>query len=396
MKKTLLTALLALTLTATAHAQSAATTATAVVTVPGAQPMAMPLNVYLLPYGTIKISEGNYFISNYEGTGISVYLQSPTPLRIATLEEMVRYQAEWARLTSTTASAPMPVVSTPKATAAVTAPTAQPVAAVAPAAAQSLSMLTMPSGQPLSAASVTQPAAPMSMMAPLAATPMTMPTAQTTMPVQSTQPIQTAQPVQQQVAWTQPAPMVAAPASVPQTAMAPTWPQTQAAPAVNTMAFPQAAQAFAAPQAFPTAQTGMMPAVAATMAPTPIPTAQLQSAAPTNTYSPATTLVPNYLRLSFRGRGTTLTYSIGNNSSEATVRLDPQSVRIYQDGQIVPANLSVRDSTGDTTSGALSPRAMLVGTVSVVTRSTSPITLMWQATDAQGRTYPISYAWLPQ
>ena len=392
MKKTLLTALLALTLTATAtaHAQSAATTATAVVTVPGSQPMAMPLNVYLLPYGTIKISEGNYFISNYEGTGISVYLQSPTPLRIATLEEMVRYQAEWARLTSTTASAPTPV-STPKVAAAVTAPTAQPVAAVAPAAAQSLPMLTMPSGQPLTATSVTQSAAPLSTAAPVAApAPMTMPVAQTTMPVQSAQPVQTAQPVQQQVAWTQPAPMAAAPTSVPQTAPAPTWPQTQAAPAVNTLAFPQAAQAF------PNAQTGMMPAVTATMAPTPIPTVQAQSTTPTNTYSPATTLVPNYLRLSFRGRGNTLTYSIGNNSSDATVRLDPQSVRIYQDGQIVPANLSVRDSTGDTTSGSLSPRAMLVGTVNVVTRSTSPITLMWQATDAQGRTYPISYAWLPQ
>lgn len=393
MKKTLLTALLALALSAAAHAQSA-TTATAVVTAPGAQPMAMPLNIYVLPYGTIKITEGSYYIANYEGTGISIYIQSPTPLRIATLEEMVRYQAEWARLT-TTASAPTPV-STPKA-AAVTAPTAQPVAAVAPAAAQSLPMLTMPSGQPLTAATVTQSATPMSTMAAgTAPASMTMPVAQTTMPVQS------AQPVQQQMAWTQPAPMAAAPTSAPQTTPAPTWTQVQAAPAVNTMAFPQAAQAFptaqtyAAPQASPNAQTGMMPAVAATMAPTPIPAPQAPSATAVNTYSPATTLVPNYLRLSFRGRGNTLTYSIGNNSSDATVRLDPQSVRIYQDGQIVPANLSVRDSTGDTTSGALSPRAMLVGTVNVVTRSTSPITLMWQATDAQGRTYPISYAWLPQ
>ena len=73
-------------------------------TAPGAQPMVMPLNVQLLPYGTVTIANGTYFVPNYEGTGISIYIQSPQPIRVATLEETVRYQAEWMRITQAISS----------------------------------------------------------------------------------------------------------------------------------------------------------------------------------------------------------------------------------------------------------------------------------------------------
>ncbi|ULH18090.1 hypothetical protein MF271_24350 (plasmid) [Deinococcus sp. KNUC1210] len=101
------------TLTPLAQATTQVQSVSAIVTAPGAQPMVMPLNVYTLPYGTVTIAEGVYFIPNYENTGISIYIQSPKALHVATLEEMVRYQAEWQRLTQAVTQAPAPAPSAP-------------------------------------------------------------------------------------------------------------------------------------------------------------------------------------------------------------------------------------------------------------------------------------------
>ena len=126
---------------------------------------------------------------------------------------------------------------------------------------------------------------------------------------------------------------------------------------------------------------------------TPVPSGapQVQQAQ----YTPTTTLVPEYLRLNFRGRGTNVTYSLSNISSSQAMQIDPASLRAYQNGQPVEAQLAQRDSSGGT-NGVLMPRAMLVGTISVLTRSTAPITITWQAKDTQGRVYPIAYAWMPE
>lgn len=112
-------------------------------------------------------------------------------------------------------------------------------------------------------------------------------------------------------------------------------------------------------------------------------------------YTPTTTLVPEYLRVNFRGRGTNVTYSLSNTSSSQAMQIDPASLRAYQNGQPVEAQLAQRDSSGGT-NGVLMPRAMLVGTISVLTRSAAPITITWQAKDTQGRVYPIAYAWMPE
>lgn len=317
-----------------------ATTTNAVVTVPGSQPMVMPLNIYTLPYGTVTIASGVYFIPNYENTGISIYIQSPAPLKIATLEEMVRYQAEWAQLTQQVTQTPAP-------------PAQQAVAASTPIQGSSLA-------------------------APVTAAPHPI-------PVPTTQTVQ-------------------APAALP------------AAPVAVTSApsFPSAAAAFSATlpsggvQAFsmPTPTTQAQPSQATTpqMQAAVLPVAQATTfaqpqqavilAAPT--WSAPITLVPNYLRLNFRATGWAVSYSISNLSESASLQIDPRSLRVYQGGQPVEAQLTVRDSSTGTASGTLAPKAMLVGSVKALTRSGDALTLTWTARDAQGRSYPISYAWLPE
>lgn len=86
-----------------------------------------PFQVDLLPFGTVTLADGSYYIPDYQGTGIGVYVQSPAPLKIATLEETVQLQTRWTRfLNPPTASTPAPV--TPSLAASST-----PVAPVAPA-----------------------------------------------------------------------------------------------------------------------------------------------------------------------------------------------------------------------------------------------------------------------
>ncbi|GGR32670.1 hypothetical protein [Deinococcus ruber] len=339
------------TLTPLAQATTQVQSVSAIVTAPGAQPMVMPLNVYTLPYGTVTIAEGVYFIPNYENTGISIYIQSPKALHVATLEEMVRYQAEWQRLTQAVTQAPAPT-----------------------------------------------PSAPVAVSLPKPVAPAPMPAARAT-PMPITAPVTTVATVPAPVAPQMAAPVLqaAAPAAPALPAPMPSASQVFATP----VPLPAAAQVFASPAA-PTAPAPMaaLPTPAQVFAPAAAPVAAAPLAAtpaplPT-AWAPEVTLVPNYLRLSFRGRGTTVSYSISNVSDISSVQIDPASLRAYQNGQQIAAQLTARDSSAGTATGTLMPKSMLVGTVKVQTRATDPVTLTWQAKDASGRSYPISYAWLPQ
>lgn len=369
MKKLLTVVLTALL--SSASLSAAQTAVNAVVTAPGAQPMVMPLNVQLLPYGTVTIANGTYFIPNYEGTGISIYIQSPQTIRVATLEETVRYQAEWMRITqaissgrSTTPAAAPQAASVPLMPQAT--PQAFPTNPAAAISTPSMSVPTMAAPLPVTSAPATNWTIPST--AAVSSTPATLanfPTA--------------AAPVQQPAA---PAPITFPSANnLFQQAAFPTAPS---AFPTNTNAFPAAATAFT-----PTATAPQVAPAPATAVPSVAP--QVQQAQ----YTPTTTLVPEYLRVNFRGRGTNVTYSLSNTSSSQAMQIDPASLRAYQNGQPVEAQLAQRDSSGGT-NGVLMPRAMLVGTISVLTRSAAPITITWQAKDTQGRVYPIAYAWMPE
>ncbi len=76
----------------------AKTSTNATVLQPGQPARTMPLDVQLLPPGTLTITPGTYYIPNYEQTGISVYLQSPRPLAVATPDQMLRARAVWKRV----------------------------------------------------------------------------------------------------------------------------------------------------------------------------------------------------------------------------------------------------------------------------------------------------------
>lgn len=196
---------------AVAAAQTNTTTTRAIVTAPGAAPMVMPLDVTLLPYGTIVISDGTYLISNYENTGINIYLQSPTALRVATLDEMIRAKAEWSRITRAMvsgdqkASEPTPVPSTNPlnalninpallSPAKATAPAAQPSQVSAPLPTQPAPTQGAPSPAPVAPAPIL-PATPTPAPAAQARTwsvPAQAPTAAVQWPVQAAaQPVPT-------------------------------------------------------------------------------------------------------------------------------------------------------------------------------------------------------------
>ncbi len=345
-------------------ATPAPVTANAVVQTPGAAPLVMPLNVQLLPYGTIELAPGTYFIPNFENTGISVYLQSPKPIRIATLEETLRFQAEWARLTrdvyvsaSTGAAAPVaasptsflqPVGAAPARPAAASWPPPAPTQPVA----QAPAALQGPALPPLPAAPAP---APVALAAPPAA------------PVAS--PPTPAFPVY-------PAYATAAP-----TAPSPTLPS--APPAAPALAY---ANPYLAPAAAP---TGYANPYAAS------PYAALPSAP--QAMAPAPTLVPQYLQVNFKGRGNGATFMISNTSEGQALQIDPGSLRVYQGQQQVKAELTVRDSSSGRATGTLLPRSALIGTLKVTASGSSdPLTITWQARDMQGATYPITYSWLPR
>ena len=388
-----------------------AQTTNAIVTVPGAQPMVMPLNIYTLPYGTVTIAQGVYYIPNYEGTGISIYIQSPTALHVATLEEMVRYQAEWARVTQLITQAPSSAAPTsaqkaappvmPVNSAALALPAPAPLVQAAP------QVVPAPATYAASAPVQAQPAPAVARPARTAA-PAVSAAQVFNVPAQTYMAPPAAQPVfavQAQPAFPAqvPAP-VAAPQAMPTSAQVFGTPAQMTMPVSPAQAFnpptqmpmPTSAQAFNTPAQMTmpvsSAQVFNMPPVAFTPQ-APAPVAQVPAAAPWNT---AVTLIPSYLHVNFRGRGNTVTYSISNASDTSSVQIDPNSLRAYQNGQPISAQLTVRDSSSGAATGTLMPRAMLVGTVKISTLALDPVTLTWQARDTTGRTYPISYAWMPQ
>jgi hypothetical protein len=216
-----------------------------------------PFQVDLLPFGTVTLADGSYYIPDYQGTGIGVYIQSPTPLKIATLEETVQLQTRWTRfLNPPTASTPAPVTPTPTAS---------------------------------------------------------------------------------------PAPVV-----------------------------PQPTVQAAAPVA-PT---------------TPLPV----TSRPATSTSP----LPDALKLAFQtrkaGNAYVLTYSV-TNTSQTSVTFDPAQLVLTQDGKPLAGQLSIRNDSG---TGQVLPRSAQIGVITVPARSSTPITLKWKLTDAQGKQWPITYAWLPQ
>lgn len=372
MKKLLTVVLTALL--SSASLSTAQTAVNAVVTAPGAQPMVMPLNVQLLPYGTVTIANGTYFVPNYEGTGISIYIQSPQPIRVATLEETVRYQAEWMRITQAISSGRS------------TTPAAAP---------QTASVPIMPQATPQAQTFPTSPAAAISVPGTA------VPTLASALPVASAPAMNWTAPSTAAVSST-PAPTLANFPTAAAPVQQPAAPAPAALPSANNLfqqaAFPSAPSAFPAnTNAFPAAATAFTPTATAPQV-APAPATAVPSVAPQvqqAQYTPTTTLVPEYLRVNFRGRGTNVTYSLSNTSSSQAMQIDPASLRAYQNGQPVEAQLAQRDSSGGT-NGVLMPRAMLVGTISVLTRSAAPITITWQAKDTQGRVYPIAYAWMPE
>lgn len=280
-----------------------------------AQPM--PLNVGLLPYGTITVADGNYYIPNYQETGIAIYIQSPKSLPVATLDQMMAAQAAWQKYTNLL-NQPSP----PK-------PDALP---------------TIPAVNP--STSVASPA-----------------------------PTTAAQPV---------------PAPTANLAASPVAATSTVKPAAVSMQGPSAPKVAN----FPNAQTAFGKSDKAPVASPSVATAP--ATAPQAVVSPtSTTLVPEWVRVNFRGRGKITSYSITNNSASQTLSIDPSSVRAYQNGAVVPATLALRDSAGGN-GGKLMPNSMLVGTITVVTKSSAPITVTWEAKDSNGRSYPIAYAWMPE
>lgn len=59
-----------------------------------------PLDLKLLPYGTIQLAGGVYYVPNYAGSGVSIYIQSPVPLTIATLEQSLKLQGDFLHLST--------------------------------------------------------------------------------------------------------------------------------------------------------------------------------------------------------------------------------------------------------------------------------------------------------
>lgn len=241
-------------------------TVTALVSTPA------PFQVNLLPFGTVTLADGSYYIPDYQGTGIGVYIQSPTPLKIATLEETVQLQTRWTRFLNA------PTASTPVVTASST-----------------------------STSTVSTP------------TPPTPSVTASFTPVVARPPVQAATPV----------------APAPPVAVAPR-------PATSTSPLPDALKL-----GFQTRKAG-------------------------NTYI--------------------LTYSV-TNTSQTSVTFDPAQLVLTQNGAPLAGQLSIRNDSG---TGQLLPRSAQIGVITVPARSNTPITLNWKLTDAQGKQWPITYAWQPQ
>lgn len=388
MKRRLLTALLLWPLGA--HAQEA-TNATTTFTGQGVN-MVMPLNINLLPAGTIQISEGNYYIANYQNTGVNIYIQSQTPLRIATVEEMARYQAEWTRIitrpgTTTTAPAKMPLTQA---------------ADVVKNLATALS-----EGQP---AGIKTPAPVTSRTpAPAASAPAAQNQPKETLPV----PRVTTPAPKAKVA--PPAPKAAPPTSTPKQTgtMASklnltTTPKT---PVQTLPTFPKASEIFGvpatlqpviktqaptrAPGASPVATTRMLSPYTRPPVIPPVPVARATPALPTPQPSGLTTSqpLPSDLQVKFNGVGTSTTYSIMNTGNKVW-SIDPRTLKVMQKGAIVRSLITLRESKGKS-GGTIAPSSAVIGTIKAETTADAPITVQWQIKNAAGKAYLLTYSWSP-
>lgn len=330
---------------------------------------AAPFDVQMLPAGTVQISEGNYYIPNYMNTGISIYVQSPGPLKIATAEETARFQNEWSRFLKK----PESIVGVPA-----SPPLASPVSAVPVTAASTPTPASAVTTRP--AASPTAPATTLTSAATSTA-PATSPRA-TTNPLLFTRPIST------------PALPPAAQVRAVTTARKP-----EAVPPVPSTPpiFPEADTLFgstAAPATAPEVQPAAAPAKQS-------PSPSSQGAAPVTTPASKPGLghtqnadLPMGLRVTFDGSGNMLRYSVMNTGTD-TYRLEARDMRILQRGMAVQALLTLRDSVGGT-AGTLRPRGAIIGTVEAQTMSKDPLTLNWKVRDGRGKSYNLSYTWTPQ
>ena len=75
------------------------------------------------------------------------------------------------------------------------------------------------------------------------------------------------------------------------------------------------------------------------------------------------------------------------------MQVDPNTLRVYRGQQPIQAELTMRNASSN---GQVLPQTAMIGTIRVKQPGTEPLTLIWEARDLQGRTYPISYAWMPQ
>ncbi|CAM3714994.1 hypothetical protein DESA109040_20555 [Deinococcus saxicola] len=321
----------------------AKTSTNATVLQPGQPARTMPLDVQLLPPGTLTITPGTYYIPNYEQTGISVYLQSPRPLAVATPDQMLGARAVWKRvMAGLLSSTSAPALSPPAEVNAVKAvqKTSRPAVLPAMTSAARAAPGTPSAPQRKQAA----PAAPVQAVAPAPKAP----------------PAAPAFPAAKNVFALPPA--------------AGTFPEsknvfkTPAAP--RQSAFPDSKNAFGGTQAVPA------------------PTLTAPDGPPT--------LVPSYVDMKWRGRGGVVTAYITNLSKDKPLRIDPASLRIYQNGSPLQAQLSVRDSSGATQPSTLLPRSMFTVMVRVTPSGAGPLTLTWEARDDAGTVYPVRYSWLPQ
>lgn len=140
---------------ATATVQQSAAATAAVQRADGTR-FEMPVSLDLLPYGTVELSHGTYMINNYEGSGTTVMIYSPTPLHIATYTEMTSYQARYGQMLRVLAAEPVV--------------TAQPVAA-GPTPAPVPALLAGPPAPMAWVTASTQPQEPLATPVPTAATP---------------------------------------------------------------------------------------------------------------------------------------------------------------------------------------------------------------------------------
>lgn len=329
-----------------------------------------PISLTMLPYGTVQLGPTTYMISNYLGTGTNVMVYAQAPLHVATYDEMMLFQAQYAQAMTRLATAPI-VTATPKAT--------------APVATQPAPInWTDASSQVQSSAPVWNTATAVPAMTPPAAAVPPVPAIVTGAPTQ---------PVKIPAAMIVPAPQT--PVAVLVTTPVP--PVVEATPKPATSTGPVSMPPVpSSPPAQP------LPTPVAVTAPTaagPVVPATSVAAQPRD---PQATTLPDFLHGTFTARTlsdgrTQISYSIVNRSHVTTAKLDPQHLRVNQGGTYLAARLDARDSSGEPM--MLPPNSGEIGTITfrnVTGTQTTPVTLEWTVQDLTNNvSYPVRYRWTP-